>query len=159
MTSSAKLASGAVTDIGPSGWRYIFWIQFGFHMITALGFLIFYWPKPNPNRKKMSIGEISWAIDPIGSMLFVVCTTLMLMSLNWGGSRYPWSSAEVVAPLTVGCAFLVLFCLYGRWHYLRSSITDFQLEWKGRNDGIIAHVFFQNGPNFTLSVTAFAVEG
>jgi hypothetical protein len=102
-----------VTSISASGWRYIFWMQFAFHMITALGFLIFYWPKPNPNRKKMTVKEIVWAIDPIGSVLFVICTTLMLMALNWGGSRYAWSNAEVIAPLTVGCVFLVLFCLYG----------------------------------------------
>lgn len=113
--STAKLASGAVTNVNPSGWRYVFWMQVGFHLITGLGFLIFYWPEPNPNRKIMTFREIMWAIDPIGSVLFIICTTLMLMSLNWGGSRYPWDSAEVVAPLTVGCVFLLLFCLYGKF--------------------------------------------
>lgn len=33
------------------------------------------------------------------------------------------------------------------------------VEWKGRDDGLVAHVFFRNGPNFSLSVFAFAVEG
>lgn len=33
------------------------------------------------------------------------------------------------------------------------------LEWKGRSDGLIAHVFFQRNTNFALSVFAFAVEG
>jgi len=37
-----------------------------------------------------------------------------------------------------------LFCLY---------------EWKGRSDGLVAHVFFKGSPNFALSVFAFAVEG
>lgn len=32
-------------------------------------------------------------------------------------------------------------------------------EWKGRNDGLVAHVFLKGGPNFGLSVFAFAVEG
>jgi len=32
-------------------------------------------------------------------------------------------------------------------------------EWKGRDDGLVAHVFFRQGPNFALSVFAFAVEG
>jgi hypothetical protein len=32
-------------------------------------------------------------------------------------------------------------------------------EWKGRNDGLVAHVFFKGSPNFALSVFAFAVEG
>ena len=33
------------------------------------------------------------------------------------------------------------------------------VEWKGRDDGLVAHVFFKGGPNFALSVFAFAVEG
>jgi hypothetical protein len=32
-------------------------------------------------------------------------------------------------------------------------------EWKGRTDGLVAHVFFQRDANFALSVFAFAVEG
>lgn len=37
--------------------------------------------------------------------------------------------------------------------------TDFGLEWKGRDDGIISHHFFDNSPNFSLAMFAFAVEG
>ena len=36
---------------------------------------------------------------------------------------------------------------------------DISLEWKGRTDGLVAHVFFKGSPNFALSVFAFAVEG
>lgn len=32
-------------------------------------------------------------------------------------------------------------------------------EWKGRSDGLVAHVFFHRDANFALSVFAFAVEG
>jgi hypothetical protein len=32
-------------------------------------------------------------------------------------------------------------------------------EWKGCNDGLVAHAFFKGSPNFALSVFAFAVEG
>lgn len=32
-------------------------------------------------------------------------------------------------------------------------------EWKGRSDGLVAHVFFRKNANFALSVFAFAVEG
>jgi hypothetical protein len=31
-------------------------------------------------------------------------------------------------------------------------------EWKGRNDGLVAHAF-KSSPNFTLSVSVFAAEG
>jgi len=69
---------------------------------------------------------------------------LMLLALDWAGGVYAWHDAHVVAPLTIGLVALVGFALY---------------EWKGREDGLVAHVFFKNGPNFSLSVFAFAVEG
>jgi hypothetical protein len=68
----------------------------------------------------------------------------MLLGLDWAGGSYKWSNVHVAAPLGVGAGFLVLFCLY---------------EWKGRSDGLVAHVFFRGSPNFALSVFAFTVEG
>ncbi len=32
-------------------------------------------------------------------------------------------------------------------------------EWKGRDDGLVAHVFFQRDANFALATFSFAVEG
>ena len=40
-----------------------------------------------------------------------------------------------------------------------SGKTNSSVEWKGRPDGLVAHVFFKGSPNFALSVFAFAVEG
>lgn len=50
----------------------------------------------------------------------------------------------MAAPLATGFALMLVFSLY---------------EWKGRNDGLIAHVFFRSNANFALSTFAFAVEG
>lgn len=61
----------------------------------------------------MSVKKIIWAIDPIGSVTFVVSATLMLLSLDWAGGAYTWSNAHVAAPLSIGLVFLVVFCLYG----------------------------------------------
>ena len=54
-----------------------------------------------------------WACDPIGSFLFIVSATLMLLALNWAGGRYKWSSPYVAATLSIGIVFLIAFCLYG----------------------------------------------
>jgi hypothetical protein len=92
----------------------------------------------------MSVKAYIWACDPIGSTLFIAAATLLLLALDWAGGAYAWSNVHVAAPLGLGFGFLVLFCGY---------------EWKGRSDGIVAHVFFKGSPNFALSVFAFAVEG
>ncbi|KAI5865223.1 MFS general substrate transporter [Durotheca rogersii] len=139
-----SLGAGAVTNIDAGGWRYIFWIQAAFHGITSLGFFFFYWPPKNVDYPKMSFKEYVWACDPIGSVLFVSSATLMLLGLDWAGGAYPWSDPHVAVPVALGLALLVVFSLY---------------EWKGRPDGLVAHVFFQKNLNFTYSVFAFAVEG
>ena len=134
-----------MTNIGPSGWRWIFWIQVLLHGITFLGLLLFYWPPEDTLEfPKMSFREYVWACDPVGSVLFVCSATLMLLALNWVGGTYPWSDAHVIAPLTLGLLLLVALGVY---------------EWKGRTDGLIAHVFFRRNFNFALSIFAFAVEG
>ncbi|KAF4630574.1 hypothetical protein G7Y89_g7563 [Cudoniella acicularis] len=139
-----NLGAGAATNVNASGWRNIFWIQAGFFALTILGLFFFYHPKRESDFPKMSLKKLIWACDPIGSTLFIVSATLMLLSLDWAGGVYAWNDVHVAAPLTIGLVSLVAFAAY---------------EWKGRNDGLVAHVFFRGGPNFPLSVFAFAIEG
>lgn len=61
----------------------------------------------------MSLKQTLWAIDPIGSLLFVGAAALLLLALDWLGGTYPASNAHVAAPLAVGFGLLLLFCLYG----------------------------------------------
>ncbi|KAI1246824.1 hypothetical protein MGN70_010707 [Eutypa lata] len=143
----ASLGAGAVTNTSSGGWRYIFWMQAIFHALTAVGIFCFYWPPPKKNTAEhpaMSLRECVWACDPVGSVLFITSATLMLLSLDWAGGAYAWADPHVAAPLALGLALLVLFALY---------------EWKGRSDGLVAHVFFHRNANFAYSVFAFAVEG
>ncbi|CAJ2510516.1 Uu.00g133250.m01.CDS01 [Anthostomella pinea] len=139
-----SLGAGAVTNVNVGGWRYIFWIQAAFHGITAVGLFCFYWPPKNIEYPKMSLKEYMWACDPIGSLMFVSSATLMLLGLDWAGGAYGWSSPHVAVPLSLGLALLVGFGFY---------------EWKGRSDGLVAHVFFRKNANFVYSIFAFAVEG
>lgn len=138
------MAAGGLTNRSPSGWRDIFWLQAALHLTTALGLLAFYNPPRPADRPKLPIGKVLWAMDPIGSVLFVSSTTLMLLALDWAGGSYKWSNPHVAAPLGVGLGLLLCFCLY---------------EWKGRSDGLVAHAFFKGSPNFGLAVFAFSVEG
>lgn len=110
----------------------------------------------------MSVKDYIWACDPIGSVLFISSSTLILLALDWAAGTYPWSDAHVVAPLVIGCVLLIIFGLYGKHphrHPHRQPHLTSPTEWKARSDGLVAHVFFRSGPNFPLSVFAFAVEG
>jgi hypothetical protein len=89
-------------------------MQAAFHGATSVGLLAFYWPKKRSDFPKMSLKELAWACDPIGSTLFICSATLMLLGLDWAGGAYPWSDPHVAAPLGIGLGLLVLFCLYGK---------------------------------------------
>lgn len=113
-----SLGAGAATNTSASGWRTIFWIQAGMFAATALGLLVFYHPKKDHNLHEITWKKIIWECDPIGSVLFIISCTLMLLALDWAGGSYPWHSVQVVAPLTTGLVSAVLFALYGRHLYI-----------------------------------------
>ena len=62
----------------------------------------------------MSFMQYVWACDPIGSLLFIIATTMLLLGLNWGGGAYAWDSSRVIAGLVVGFVCLAAFCVYGK---------------------------------------------
>jgi hypothetical protein len=123
--------------------------------------LFLYYPPKRSDYPKMRLLEYVWSLDPIGCLLFVSGATLVILALDWTGGTYPWSNAHVGAPLGIGLALLIGFGVYGMSGVLMAmfSLLTCSPEWKGREDGIVAHVLFQKGWNFPLSVFAFAVEG
>ena len=47
-----------------------------------------------------------------GNLIVIAGTTLAIIGLTWGGTRYPWDSAHVLAPLIIGLVLLGLFVVY-----------------------------------------------
>ena len=114
INSVGVLGAGGVTNSNPEGWRDIFWIQAAFHLATTLGLLFFYFPQRRSDYPKMSFKGYMWALDPIGSLLFITSATLMLLALDWAGGAYAWSDIHVAVPLSIGLVMLVAFGLYGK---------------------------------------------
>ncbi|KAK8054248.1 MFS general substrate transporter [Apiospora saccharicola] len=77
---------------------------------------------------------------------FAGLVTLMLLALDWLGGAYESFDPHVVVPLSIGLKDMIV-------------ADTSNAEWKGRPDGLVAHVFFRQNANFALSVFAFAVEG
>lgn len=93
---------------------------------VALLLLVFLLPsKPVTGSWKLKLKQIDWlgcALVMTSLVLILVrqnysCQTaaanllLLQLALSWGGVRYPWASAEVLAPLLVGVAVAVAFCM------------------------------------------------
>ncbi|KAI0826235.1 iron permease [Irpex lacteus] len=51
-------------------------------------------------------------VDWFGNFIVICGTTLAVTGLTFGGGRFAWSSAEVLAPLIIGLALIVAFLFY-----------------------------------------------
>ena len=105
--------------------------------------LAFYFPPKRSDYPKMRPLEYVWSLDPVGCILFIAGGVLVILALDWTGGTYAWNDAHVGAPLGIGLGLLVAFCAYG--NFLSPSkrglvVADLAAEWKGRTDGIVAHV-------------------
>lgn len=111
--SVGGLSAGALTNRSVSGWRDTFWIQAALHISTSILFFIAYFPPRRSDYQRLSIKEYLWLLDPVGSFLFVVGATLVLLALDWAPDTYEYNNPHVAVNLALGLALLVAFCLYG----------------------------------------------
>ncbi|KAF4826449.1 Efflux pump roqT [Colletotrichum tropicale] len=109
------LISGALTDSHLS-WRWAFYISIPVGIAT-LGLIQFSFKPPaqiisGGNRKLSSkIKEF----DIIGLSIFFACMVCLLLALQWGGSKYPWSSGPMIALLVLFAVMLVAFVTSQIW--------------------------------------------
>ena len=82
-------------------WSLIFWINIP---LGVLAMIII-----NAPLKKLPIVARQHRIDAYGATLLVAATSLLLLALNWGGSRFPWLSGQILGLLAISVVFWVLF--------------------------------------------------
>lgn len=115
-----SLGAGKVTSMNASGWRNIFWMQAALHGTTCLGFLLLYHPPKKSTHPRLSFWKCFWAVDFVGSGLFILGTTLTLLALD-RLALYDWSDSHAMGPLCVGLVSLLVFGAYGKcggWYSL-----------------------------------------
>ena len=91
-------------------WRGAYWYMFSWH--TAMAILLFccYYPpdfEMKHRRDGKSKRELLKELDYVGLFLFVCSAVLILVGVNFGGRKFPWKSAEVIAPIILGFACAV----------------------------------------------------
>ncbi|KAF4465823.1 trichothecene efflux pump [Fusarium albosuccineum] len=96
-----------------AGWRWSYYIGIILSAITLALYQFLYHP---PTFAQLHVGKTriqqTKELDWVGMFLFLSGCVLFLIGLSWGGTTYPWKSAEVLCTLVIGIATLAGFFVY-----------------------------------------------
>ncbi|KAH6876422.1 trichothecene efflux pump [Thelonectria olida] len=94
-----------------SRWR---WSYFLGDILGALSLVLHWFFYHPPEFSQLHVhGKTKWQmtkdLDFIGIFLYISGCVLFLIGLSWGGTQYPWDSAETLCTLLIGVATIAAF--------------------------------------------------
>jgi hypothetical protein len=125
-------------------WRWLFILGEIAGLIAMVGTVIFYRP-PRRIFQDRTKRQVLYELDYLGIFLYTAGVTLFLLGLGWPGTQYPWRSAAVIAPLTIGG---VLFLCTFVWDFSGRAarpLFPYRLFRKFREFTSLVIVMFSSG--------------
>lgn len=122
LTSYYSYAIGPVIggNLAAASWRYLFVLPIGVAVLAMITIFLFLRKELLHGRATSRAGESQRLgyvtglaiIDWPGMIMFIFGVGCIILSIQWGGTQFSWSSAPVVAPFVVGGILCVAFFAY-----------------------------------------------
>lgn len=108
-TILGPLLGGVITQ--HVSWRFCFWVNLPIGAIT-FAFLIFFFHPPPRNSATTSVLQRLANLDIIGAGLFIPSIIMILLALQWGGTRFAWKSATIIGLFLGGGGLCMVFIFW-----------------------------------------------
>ncbi|KAL4882180.1 major facilitator superfamily transporter [Aspergillus karnatakaensis] len=103
---SAPIIGGLLTQ--SLNWRWCFYLSLPI-CITTLLMTTFLFTDPKPSDQTIPLPQKLRQLDPLSNLLFIPALTTLFLALSYAGSKYPWSSPQVLTALLTSLTLTTVF--------------------------------------------------
>src|SRR5262249_1638714 len=95
--------------------RWCFWISLPIGGVTILITLLFFSVKEGEEQRSLSWKQKLGELNLLSTAVFVPAIASLILALEWGGTRYDWRNARMIALFVLtGCLVIAFAMLQAR---------------------------------------------
>lgn len=102
-------------------WRWCFYINLPFGGVTAL-FIVVFFKSYGKGQDGVGWKQQIFQLDLEGTVCFLPGIISLLLALQWGGTKYPWSNGRIIGLFVVFAVLVIAFVLIQVWKQERATV-------------------------------------
>ena len=116
----APLLGGAFTT--KITWRWCFYINLPLGGTALVAIAMFFHPRSSVKASSSTWREKVGEMDLLGTAVLIPGVVCLLIALQWGGSKYQWSSPRIIILLVIAAMMIVGFIVIQIWKQDKATV-------------------------------------